>query len=457
MKTNTPNVAPRTAEGALAAYITPEQELRRSVLSCMLFEDGFYENGVSVADRIATLVEKVEPAKVAALAIEAREKMKLRHVPLWLVRHMARLPKHKAYVAETLARVIQRADELAEFCSLYWLEKKQPLSAQVKKGLAKAFPRFSEYALSKYDRAGKVRLRDVLFLTHPVPKDAAQAATWKLLADDKLPPAATWEVALSSGADKKTTWETMLRDGTLGALAILRNLRNMAQVNVDEALIINALENLHTERILPFRFIAAAKAAPQYEAAIDKAMLKALAQQPKLPGKTIVIIDVSGSMYGKPLSEKSDMDRALAACALGALTRELCENARIYATAGNDWKRIHQTELVPARHGMALVDAIYAMCHPLGGGGIFLNQVCKFITEKEHTADRTIVITDEQDCANASVDSPGNAVPLGKGYLINVNTNQHGIAYKPKWTHLDGLSEAVFDYIQAVETEPTLQ
>jgi hypothetical protein len=117
----------------------------------MLFEDAFYESGVSISDRIASLVEKVEPAAVAALAIEAREKMKLRHVPLWLVRHMARLPKHKAYVAETLARVIQRADELSEFVSLYWLDGKQPLSAQVKKGLAKAFKKFDEYQLAKWN------------------------------------------------------------------------------------------------------------------------------------------------------------------------------------------------------------------------------------------------------------------------------------------------------------------
>src|SRR5580700_5927019 len=78
-------------------------------------------------------------------------------------REMARLPTHRALVAETLVQAIQRADELAEFLVIYWAEGRTPLSGQVKKGLAAAFTKFDEYALAKYDRANAVRLRDVLF------------------------------------------------------------------------------------------------------------------------------------------------------------------------------------------------------------------------------------------------------------------------------------------------------
>jgi len=172
---------PRTHEGARAAVLTPEQALRRSILSCMLWEAEFYEDGVEIAGRIHELVPQVEAAKVAALAIEARERMKLRHAPLLLVREMARHASHRGLVAGTLARVIQRADELCEFVAIYWAGGRQPLSAQVKKGLASAFGKFDEYALAKYDRAGAVRLRDVLFLCHARPVDEAQAALWKRL------------------------------------------------------------------------------------------------------------------------------------------------------------------------------------------------------------------------------------------------------------------------------------
>jgi hypothetical protein len=89
------NFGPRTHEGAPARHISAELQLRRSVLACMLWESQFYEDGVEIAGRIAELVPKVAPEKVAALAIEAREQMKLRHAPLALVREMARHKTHR--------------------------------------------------------------------------------------------------------------------------------------------------------------------------------------------------------------------------------------------------------------------------------------------------------------------------------------------------------------------------
>ena len=80
----------RTHEGARAPQLSPVLELRRSVLACLLWEREFYEEGAEIAARIASFVPLVEAGNVAALAVEAREQMKLRHVPLLLVREMAR-------------------------------------------------------------------------------------------------------------------------------------------------------------------------------------------------------------------------------------------------------------------------------------------------------------------------------------------------------------------------------
>lgn len=113
--------AKRTHEGAVAARLTPLQELIRTVMSCMLWEDNFYEDGVSIADRIKKLVHQVTLAEAAGVAVEARENMKLRHVPLLIAREMARHPARNSasvvrfndandtsIISETLARVIQR-------------------------------------------------------------------------------------------------------------------------------------------------------------------------------------------------------------------------------------------------------------------------------------------------------------------------------------------------------------
>ena len=424
----------RTHEGAPARNISTELQLRRSVLACLLWESQFYEDGVEIAGRIAELVPKVGAEKVAALAVEARAQMKLRHTPLLLVREMARHATHRGFVAETLAQVIQRADELAEFVAIYWKDGRVPLSAQVKKGLAAAFPKFDAYALAKYDRGGTIKLRDVLFLAHAKPRDDAQAEVWKRLIADELTSPDTWEVAFSSGANKREAWERLLREQKLGALALLRNLRNMREVGVEESLVLAALGSMSTARVLPFRFLAAARYAPQWEEALEQAMLKCLAGQEKLAGKTIVLVDVSGSMTA-PLSHRSEMQRTDAAYGLAVLLREIGEKVAVFSFSNSLVE-------VPARRGFALRDAIdKSQPH----SATYLGRAVTELNEK-HGYDRLIVITDEQ--AHDTVPAP-----RGKGYVINVASYKNGVGYG-KWTHIDGWSESVVEYIRTLEQTP---
>ena len=419
----------RTHEGAPARRISAEDRLRRSVLACMLWENQFYEDGVEIAGRIRELVPKVKAEAVAALAIEAREQMKLRHAPLLLVREMARIATHRALVAQTLVRVIQRADELAEFVAVYWSDGRAPLSAQVKKGLALAFRKFDEYQLAKYDRDGAIRLRDVLFLSHAKPRDAAQAELWKRLIAGELAVPDTWEVALSSGADKRESWERLLRENKLGALALLRNLRNFQEAAVDEDLVAGAIREMKTARVLPFRFLAAARYAPQWEEPLELAMFGALAAREKLPGKTVLLIDVSGSMTSQ-LSRRSEMLRADAAYGLAVLLREVSKKVEIYTFS-------NELASVPPRRGFALRDALDAsQPHQ----GTFLG---KALEKLRGSYDRLIVITDEQ--AHDRVPSS-----KGRGYMINVASYKNGVGYGA-WMHIDGWSESVVDYIRAVE------
>jgi Mg-chelatase subunit ChlD len=430
----------RTHEGAPARAVTAEQALRRTVLSCMLWEGEFYEDGVQIAGRVHELVPKVDAAKVAALAVEARGKMKLRHAPLLLVREMARHATHRALVGETLECVIQRADELSEFVAIYWAGGRQPLSAQVKKGLAAAFGKFDEYALAKYDRAGTVRLRDVLFLSHARPVDEAQAALWKRLAENELATPDTWEVALSAagrgdGQEKREVWERLLAERKMGALALLRNLRNLHAAGVSEELVLSALAALKTERVLPFRFLAAARNAPQWEEALETAMFRALETRTgKLAGHTVVLVDVSGSMES-PLSARSEMRRTDAAYGLAILLREIAEKVTIFTFSD-------RAQRVASRRGMALRDALEkSQPH----SGTYLGAALKQVEgEVREGYDRLVVITDEQ--LHDSVPAP-----KGVGYVINVASAQNGVGYGA-WTHVDGWSEAVVDYIAELES-----
>lgn len=427
-----------TREGARAIRFTPEMELKRALMNCLLWEDQFYEDGVAIADRIKALVPKVGPAKVAQLAIEAREVMKLRHAPLLVIREMARSEKHRALVADTLARVIQRPDEMTELLAIYWADalgpmqqrKRQPVSAQVKKGLARALTKFDAYQLAKWDRDGAVRIRDVLFLVHAKPKDAEQEKVWKQLVDGELASPDTWEVSLSAGKSKRETFERLISEKKLGGLALLRNLRLMQNAQVPRETIAGAIEGMRTDRILPYRFITAARYAPDFEPELEAAMLKSVKDHVRLPGRTRLLIDVSGSMFAT-LSAQSEMTRAEAACGLAILAREICDEVEIFTFSNEVVK-------VPSRRGFALRDAII---NSQPHGGTYLG---KAVTEIDRKGDRLIVFTDEQ--SHDQVPEPS-----ARGTMVNVASYQHGVGHGA-WTRVNGFSEAVVAWIAASET-----
>ena len=420
---------PLTHEGAPAAVLNAEQRLRRSVASCFLWEDEFYEDGEAIADRISTLAAEVPPEVVAALAVEARETFNLRHAPLLLLASLTRTGAGSSLVASTIERVIQRADELTEFLAVYWRNGRRPLTKQMKLGLARAFAKFDAYQLAKYDRDGPIKLRDVLFLIHAKPRDEAQAALWKQVADRTLPAPDTWEVALSGGADKRETFGRLIADGKLGYLALLRNLRNMDQAGVDEILVGDAiLARKGAHRVLPFRYVAAARAAPRFERWLDEALMEAVLEGPVLEGRTIVLVDVSGSM-GARLSRKSDLTRMDAAAALASVVPG---DLRVFTFSNGIVE-------VPARRGMAGVDAVIrSQPH----GGTELGKAVAHVNGLPH--DRLIVVTDEQ--AASAVPSPG--APLA--YMVNVASARNGVGYGP-WVHIDGFSEAVFRFMREHE------
>lgn len=425
----------KTAEGAPAhpASANPMNALRRSVMSCLLWEKEFYEDGVAIADRIMANANAVSLNELSQVIYEARHVAHLRHVPLLLLVVLAKRGSGhpSGGVAKVVADVIMRADEMAELMALYW--KYNPgkmIPAAMRRGLAKSMTRFDEYQLAKYDRPGSVKLRDVFRVVRPKPEGEEQKALWGRAVKGELKTPDTWEVELSAGKDKKETFERLIKEGKLGYLALLRNLRNMEQANCDPALVESAISlRKGAARVLPFRYVAAAKAAPRFEKALDVALVSAIADLPKLPGQTLVLVDVSSSMDAR-LSGKSDMTCMQAAATLASIVN--CNHLRVFSFST-------EVKEVPARRGMAGVDAIV---NSQPHGGTMLGAALSRLNHIPH--DRLIVITDEQSHDHV-------VAPMAKhAYMINVASNQNGVGYG-RWTHIDGFSENVIRFI--VENE----
>lgn len=434
-----------THEGGRAIVQQPAVELERSVLACMLWEDTFYECGESIADRIARLTQLV-PVKVAVdIAVRARNDMNIRHAPLWVMNHL--LPRaEEAFdknisLSDTLADLLTRPDDLTEMVSLYWKNGRKPLSAQLKKALAKAFVRFDAYQLAKYNRKEAVSLRDVLFLCHAKPRTQEQDALFKALINNTLTPPNTWEVRISAAkgdpVEAKKVWEELLENRKLGALALLRNLRNMEKVNVSPKLIRTVLrERTDWPKISPFQFLSAVNAAPRYLDELETAMLQAARTDTKLGGTTLLLVDASGSMNAS-LSGNSDVTRLDTAVGLSIVLREVCEDVTIVMYATNS------TE-IPRFRGFAIGTLIKNndIRDKIGYG---TNTGSALRNHAYSKYDRVIVLTDEQ--AHDEVPQP-----TGTGYIINVGSYKPSIAYG-HWTSITGWSDKIVKYISKCEGE----
>lgn len=412
-----------THEGAKARHITPLQELERSVMSCMLWEDGFYESGQTIAERIASLCVKLSADDILNTAIKAKNEMRLRHVPLLLVREAFKHKHARKQCGDVLESLISRPDDITEFVSLYWKDGKEPLAKQAKLALGRAFHKFDEYQLAKYNGGSKaVKLTDVLRMVHPEPSDLLGK-----LRRDELTTPQTWEVELSKGGDKKEAWTKLLLEKKVGGLAMLRNLRNMCDANVDSLLIKASIQNINAGRLLPINFISAAIHNPSLEPQIEEKFFECFKKE-KAAGSTVVLVDVSGSMDWQ-LAGRSKMKCSDVAASLAMIARETFNDVRIFSFSD-------EIKEIPARHGFAIKDSLDKQSR----GGTRLGAAIGTVLSVAKP-ERLIVITDEQS---------SDKVPDFSGYLINVSSNRNGVGYG-QCVHIDGWSDKVIDYILEYE------
>ncbi len=271
-------------EGSKAHKLSADYELYTLVATSALTKK-FYEKSDERVERLRKLITQCDPMFVAKLAVYARESMYLRSIPLVLTvelnKHLNAIDAKRTVITTLSNRVIQRADEITEILSYYALANKAnekpgesgqtkklaKLSKALQRGVAMAFNKFDSYQLSKYNRKTDIKLKDALFLTHPKPKDKAQAEIFKQLASDTLPAPKTWEVEMSTAKDKdkspKQVWEDMIDSKKLGVMAMLRNLRNILQADVSKDHVFKIADTLKNPEIikkskqLPFRFLAA--------------------------------------------------------------------------------------------------------------------------------------------------------------------------------------------------------
>lgn len=432
------NVEIVTAQGAPAQRVSPSEQLRRCVMAGMLWEDGFYIDGKTQSEIIVELCDKCTAAQIADIMVCAHVQYRLRHMPLLLALQLLKKTKGKTLgIGHGIASILTRPDQMTELLALYWKDGRKCVPRQMKLAFQIAFKKFDEYQLQKYNRDHAVKLRDVLRLAHIKPDNAAQSDLWKRLIAGQLKTPDTWETRLSSGESKALAFGELLAQNKMGALAILRNMRNMRDGGIAEETVALAF-NRKPMPLLPFQYIAAAAEVPQWERTIDNAMIASMAQMAKLPGTTMVFVDVSGSMGGL-ISSKSKMTRRDAASGMAILLDGVCDRLQVYSFS-------NALALVPPRRGMALRDAIEKSQPP---SDTYLGLALTAFMGFNIPFDRMIIITDEQ------VADKLPRIPGDKNYILNVGTSQNGVKHNDDFLVITGFSHASIDYIREIENERT--
>lgn len=320
--TNSTGIKTENLAGGQAYLQTPELELV-SILFTSFANDTFYKSANDTFETLKILIAKCDKQFVAKAIIYARTKFGMRSITHCAASELAKYISGEKWAKDFYSAVIHRPDDMMEIIS-YHTSKNGKIPNSMKKGLAKAFDKFDAFALAKYRGEGKgYKLIDIVNLVHPIPIEKNTDAI-KQLVKGELKSFDTWETELTKagqiakndiekGELKKAVWTKLIHEKKIGYFALLRNLRNIieqAPEVIKEAIEILTDENLIKKSlVLPFRFTTAfeeieklndGKIIRDVLVGLNKAVDISVSNVPVFDGETLVVLDVSGSMSGKP-------------------------------------------------------------------------------------------------------------------------------------------------------------
>ena len=437
-----------THEGGIGWARDAKSELFLLAAANMV-DDTFYESAEQRDARYVRLIEEVtkadpewivgatDPAERAmgkvGLIDYLRNKLQMRSASIMLACEYIKAGGPNGRFA--LASAIQRADEPAEVLG-YWLSVHgRNIPAPVKRGVADATRRlYTERNALRYDGLSRaIRMADVIELVHPQPKDTDQSALFRYLLDkrhhadtSRVPPLLgtlfldeelrglpedqrrdalrngrtaeagwSWERLsgwLPGGMDAEA-WEHVIPK--MGYMALIRNLRNFDEVGISDDVRKVVLEKIQDEdevaksRQFPYRFWSAYKNAPSLEwgSALEKALDMSVKNIPNLPGRTLVLIDTSGSM-GAPVSQRSKVQLYEVGALFAAATAKRSEKVDVVLFA--DTHAAH-----PVGKSTSLLRYVESVHNNIGKVGYGTN-IHGSIQAAYNGQDRVVVFTDEQ-------------------------------------------------------------
>ena len=403
-----------------------------------LNEDTFYESAKARRGRIAELIEVTSQDTEWTLGLVSwlRKEAGLRTIPSIIAAHAVKARLDKGISGSNryiISAALGRMDENAEILA-YWMETfGRTIPSAVKRGVADSFLRgLNQSSYLKWRgkaSRGAVSLVDVINLTHPKPTTDEQAKLLKLIVDEAYgndtdtsgldviknrdeflsmstesqikrlssdtagllikQASLTHEVIAGAiGKIPAEVWENLIPH--MGYKALRMNLRRIHEAGVSDDTIdattarLKDAEVIRKSNPMPLEFLAAFRNSPlDFAPAIQRAANYSLENVPALKGRTLILVDGSGSM-GAPLSERGTLSREDAAKVFGAALAIRAESPTLVSFSD-------QSVEIAVRSKDLL-----RVAESIKGPG-YGTDTRRAVSKHFDGHDRVIVVTDEQD------------------------------------------------------------
>ena len=455
-------------------YNISDQAKLAGMIFTSLVDDTFYRTQKQFVVELTELIVKCDPEFVAKTAWKARHVYGLRSVSHLVTNILSTTGATSgvSWGSTFYDSIAMRPDDITEILAL---SDGKPSHA-MRKGFAKSMQRFDEYQLAKYAKFqqtdGRINLNDVLRLCH-VPFEKGTNNPLEKLMYRTLRSTHTVE------AKGNTTegWIDLLTNNRLGYTALVKNLKNIINKS-DDTLTKLACDELVNKKsvanskLLPMYFLKAYQFLktefnnnPSIHARkiiehLSKACDISLKNIKPLHGKTLILIDQSGSMrYIKDTAH-------LFACSLA----HACDEYIVVAFSDSGWSGYSYNKKSyerPMNYIATLTENSIlntALNLLFRGGGTDFSGTYKQLMKDNIKVDRVIQITDQQEWTRSSITGVPSYVDFRK-WCSKVDMNPEmwsidiaglGTSVFPedKIRTMYGISEKIFDLIPEMEADP---
>lgn len=440
-----------------------------SLLLTSFVKDKFYESAGKQLARLEDLVNKIKDKKfIAKAAIYARKEFGMRSITHALLAELSKIVKGEEWMKHAVQKATHRPDDMMEILGYYLSKYKRPIPNALKKGITLAMKNFDSYQLGKYrgTRSG-FKLVDLFNLVHPKPT-AETTELYKKVVEDELRSENTWEKNISETGQKvkeitdetereekkkelkAEAWKDLIVTKKLGYFALLRNLRNILDQADDETVELAAKalvdeKQIRQSLVLPFRFSTALKEIEKTANtktrlivdALHDALELSLSNVPKFDGKTLVVLDESGSMNGKPM-EIGSLFAAVLYKTNDADLLTFSEHAR--------YRNLHSKDSV-----LSIAEKLRSDC--VEGGTNFHS----IFTTANQAYNRIIILSDMQGWIGYNTPSKTFATYKAKTksnpHVYSFDLNGYGTLQFPEYQvySVAGFSDKIFDIFKTLE------